>query len=101
MRPELRQPAAITNEIERLLDLDRMQKLCPKRKFSDSAIRALAEQFEALYCYAMMKSIIMSEAETENPKYACMVTGFKIERNTFFSTPYYGLEAYERNNGPI
>ena len=43
----------------------------------------------------------MSEAESENPKYACMITGYKIERNTYYATPYYALEACERNGGPI
>ena len=30
-----------------------------------------------------------------------MVTGFKIERNTFYQTPYYGLDTYVRNKGKL
>ena len=101
MRPELRQPAALTNNIERLLGLKRAKRLYPHRSVDPSVIRALAAQVEALYCYSMMKSVIMSEAETENPKYACMILGFKVERNAFHATPYNGLAAYQGNGGPI
>ena len=43
----------------------------------------------------------MSEVEQENKSFACMVTGFKVERNSAKQIPYYGLSAYERNGGPI
>ena len=101
MRRDLHQPVSMTNNIERLLGLKRIRSLYPKRQFNSSMVRALVEQFEALYAYSMMKCVIMSEAEAENLKYACMITGFKIERNTLHATPYNGLAAYERNGGPI
>ena len=101
MRPELRQPAAITNNIDRLLGLRRMKKLHPGRTYDSNLIRDMVEQFEALYCYSICKSIIMSEVEEENPNFACMVTGFVIERNSMHQVPYYALNAYERNGGPI
>ena len=99
-RPELRQPADTTNNIERRADLERLGRLTG-RVFASRDIRALVEQFEALYCHAMLKSIVMSETEQEDPRFACMVTGYKIERNAVDQSPYFGLQAYERNKGPI
>ena len=48
-----------------------------------------------------MKSILMSETESENPLFACMLYGYRVERNTFYNTRYHGLDAYEKNGGPI
>ena len=35
--------------------------------FGKRDLNPLVQQFESLYCYSMMKSIVMSEAEDENP----------------------------------
>ena len=43
----------------------------------------------------------MSELEEENPKFACLITGYNIEKNNVNQVPYYALKAYERNGGPI
>ena len=67
MRPELRQPAEITNRIEQLVNIKRLKKFSPKRSIKQKHIRELVEQFESVYCYAIMKSIMMSETESENP----------------------------------
>ena len=92
LRPELRQPAFLTNQIEKYLGLKRMQKLHPEKEYDLSKIRAMVEQFEALYCYSNCKSILMSEVEEENPLYSCLVTGFSVERNNQLRAPYYGLK---------
>ena len=64
-------------------------------------VREMVEQFEALYCYSLCKAIIMTELEEDNPKFACLVTGYKVEKNSMNQVPYYALDAYERNGGPI
>ena len=81
MRPEMRQPAVITNNIERRLGLKRLKQLHPNRTYDMEKVREMVEQFEALYCYSLCKAIIMTELEEENPRYACLVTGYKIEKN--------------------
>ena len=43
----------------------------------------------------------MSETEQEEPAYAAMITGYKVEQNRLHDTPYYGLKAYETHKGPI
>ena len=43
MRPELRQPAFITNNIERLLGLKRMKQLHPTRTYDKELIRDMVE----------------------------------------------------------
>ena len=49
----------------------------------------------------MAKSIIMSEAEEDEPQVSCMLTGYSVERNKIDRTPYYGLRAYETDGKPI
>ena len=101
LRPELRQPAFLTNKIEKYLGLKRLQKLHPNKEYDLSKIRSMVEQFEAIYCYANCKSIIMSEVEAENPLFSCLVKGFQVERNSHQRAPYYGLKAHENSGQPI
>ena len=61
----------------------------------------MVEQFEALYCYSICKSILMSELEEDNPQYACLVTGYTIQRSNLKQVPYYGLRSYENFGGPL
>jgi hypothetical protein len=49
----------------------------------------------------MLKSIVMSETEQEDPKFACLAIAYQVERNNVHKTPFYGLKAYEKNKGPI
>ena len=81
LRPELKQPAFLTNNIEKFLGLKRLKKLNPGNEYDTTIISDMVEQFEALYCYAISKSILMSEIEEENPQYACLVKGYFIERS--------------------
>lgn len=101
LRPELRQPAFLTNKIEKYIGLKRMQKLHPEKEYDLSKIRAMVEQFEALYCYSNCKSILMSEVEEENPLYTCLVSGFSVERNNQLRVPYYGLTSFEKHGEPL
>lgn len=100
IRPEIRQPARITNGIEKKVDLERLKRL--KGRVPDAKkIKQLVEQFESIYCYSMLKSIVMSEIEQENPKFACLAIGYKVEKNSINKTPFYGLKSFEKNKGPI
>ena len=100
MRPDIRQPAEITNNIERMTGLARLCKL-KNKVIPDDALVHLVQQFYALYSFSMLKSIVMSETEQEDPNYASLVTGYAIERDKVNDTPYYGLQAFEENKGPI
>lgn len=93
LRPEIHQPAYVTNAIERLVDLGRLEKQ-KKRVFPSRLIKQLALQAEAVYVYSMLKCVLMSETEQEAPDYACIATGYKIEKNLINKTPYYGLKSY-------
>ena len=100
LRPELRQPGYITNGIEERVGLARMTRLTGMA-FGKRELNPLVQQFESLYCYSMMKSIVMSEAEDENPQYACLITGYNVEHSKHHATPFFGLESSQRNKGPI
>ena len=80
LRPELRQPAFLTNNIEKFLGLKRLKKLNSGREYDKKKIRDMLEQLEALYCYSICKSVVMSEVEEENPLFACLVKGYYVER---------------------
>ena len=98
--PEMRQPAFITNSIVKFVNLERIRKLC-KKDINEDDIRQLVAQFESLYCYSLSKSIIMSEAEQDEPRMSCLLTGYSVERYETSKTPYYGLKAYEKIGKPI
>ena len=91
----------MTNNIEKLVGLQRLKKLNLIKNLDTAKITAMVRQFEALYCYQICKSIIMSEIEEDNPEYSCLVTGYQVERSSSHRPPYYGLKAYEQNGGPI
>ena len=56
---DMRQPPDITNAIERYLNLSRL-KTKIKHKLNEKKVRDLVAQIEALYCFSLCKSIIMS-----------------------------------------
>lgn len=62
LRPEIRQPAFITNQIEKYLALERFEKLSGLT-ITDEQIRELVRQFESLYVFSVVKCIVMSEVE--------------------------------------
>jgi hypothetical protein len=97
--PRVRQPAKITNGIFRKLGIPiaKLEKNAVKRK----KVKKMVKEAEALYCYSQVKSVAMAELEQENPKFACMITGYKVERNSAKKVRYYGLAASEKNGGPI
>lgn len=78
------------NRIEKLIDLDRVRKF-KKKPLTDEKVRQVAMQAEAVYVIALMKSVIMTEIEEENPRYVQFVKGFKIKRNQLMKPPFYAL----------
>jgi len=99
MMPMVRQPAKITNGIIRRLGIP--IALIEKNAVNRKKVKTMIEQAEALYCYSQVKAVAMAELEQENPKFACMITGYKVERNRTKKVPFYGLAASEKNGGPI
>lgn len=99
-KPELRQPVHMTNSIAKFTDLKRLKRRC-KQPVLDEHVREVVSQFESLYCYSMAKSIMMSEAEQDDPKVSCMLTGYQVERKKINQTPFFGLKAFEKEGKPI
>jgi len=58
-------------------------------------VREMIAQVEAVFSYSQVKSATLRELEKENPKFACMITGYKIVRTRSKAVPYYGLAAFE------
>ena len=54
-------------------------------------MRKVAEQAEAVYTLALMKSICMTEIEEENPRFTQFVRRFKVKRNALLKPRYYAL----------
>ena len=90
LRPDLRQSSKIVNEIERLVDLPRLSRLM-KRQFENDEVRRLAGHAEAVFASSMIKSIVMSEIEGENPRYVQYIKSFKVKRSMHMKTKYYAL----------
>ena len=99
-RPELRMSSKMVNRIESLIDLPRVRRL-KKEPLEDERVRKLAAQAEAVYVSALIKSVVMSEIEAENPRFVQYVKGFKVKRNALFKPPFYALQAFEDNGSPI
>lgn len=99
LMPKVRQSAKITNGIYRKLGIpmSKIEKNAVKRK----KVKKMVKEAEAIYCYSQVKAVAMAELEQENPKLACMVTGYKVERNRAKQVKYYGLAASDINGGPI
>ena len=90
----------MTNSIAKFTDLKRLKRRC-KQPVLDEHVREVVSQFESLYCYSMAKSIMMSEAEQDDPKVSCMLTGYQVERKKINQTPFFGLKAFEKEGKPI
>lgn len=59
------------------------------------------EQAEAVFVSSMLKSIVMSEIEEENPRFIQYITSFKVKRNELYKPQFYALRAFEDNGKPL
>lgn len=77
MRPELRPPISIANGIYKFLEIERYERI-KKRKIDKKVLEELGRQAESLYCYNILKMILMSELGHENKKYTCLTKSYQV-----------------------
>lgn len=99
-RPELRSDPHMVNRIEKLIDLPRVERFKGKA-LEPERVRKVVEQAEAVYITSLLKSIVMSEIEEENPKFTQFIESFRVKRQGIDKPRFYALKAFEDNGGPI